>query len=777
MKPWPPVARVEQSGRGTFAREGDTVAIPGWLASARRWLVRPPGSTVDPAPLWADARRAGALESEIARFDDEALTAEARRSSANRVRFGAVAREAARRELGLRPFDEQLAGALALIDGRVVQMATGEGKTLTAAIAAAALSVQGPVHVLTVNDYLARRDTRWMWPLYRRLGVTVGWVTEQSTPEERRAAYARDVTYISVNEAGFDFLRDGLCTDVADRVQRPLGAVIVDEADAVLVDEARVPLVLAGSTLDGPDLAFGMAGVVRQLSVGAHFVLADEDRAVHLTADGAAVIERALGGVDLYAEENLDLLTAVNLALHARALLTRDVDYIVRDGRVELVDGFRGRVAQRRRWPDGLQSAVEAKEGLAGSGGGAILATITLQAFLNRYSRMAGMTGTAIGVGEQLREFYGLEVAVLPPHRPCARRDEPDRVYATTAQRDDAVLAEVAAVHATGRPILLATPAVADSEALGERLRAAGIACTVLNARNDAAEAAIVAEAGTAGAVTVSTQMTGRGVDIRLGGSDQRDHDAVAALGGLYVIGVGRHDSGRVDDQIRGRAGRQGDPGGSVFFVSMRDDLITRYAPKRSPRAVADAQRIAEQVNLEIHRNTWRYHYLLEQQRVVVAGLREQVLTSDRAARTLAALCPEPHAALIRVHGEERVASAARAILLHHLDVAWADHLGFMSELREGIHLRAVANLDPLDEFHRASIPAFKRLIPGATAGAAAVFAALDPSRSDWTAAGLGLDRPSATWTYVVDDDGLSAGLEHFLAGLIDMFRTGPRTR
>ncbi|MFC6567745.1 accessory Sec system translocase SecA2 [Actinoplanes utahensis] len=745
------------------------MALPGWLESARRWAVRPPGSTVDLEPLWARVRQAGALESEFARLSDGELVA--------RPEFCAVAREVARRELGLRPHDEQLVGALALMDGHVVQAATGEGKTLTAAIAAAALSAAGPVHVLTVNDYLARRDTEWMWPFYQRLGVTAGWVAEGSATPERRTAYHRDVTYVSVNEAGFDFLRDGLCTDVADRVQRPLGAVIVDEADSILVDEARVPLVLAGSTLDGPDLALGMAGLIRGLRRGEHYTLADEERAVHLTAEGADVLERGLGGVHLYAAENLDLLTAANLALHAEALLTRDVDYIVRDGRVELVDGFLGRVAQRRRWPDGLQSAVEAKEGVRASGGGSILATITLQAFLNQYTRLAGMSGTAIGVGEQLREFYRLEIAVLPPHRPCVRRDEPDRVHETTEARDAAVIAEVAAVHATGRPILLATPAVADSEALGARLREEGIDCTVLNAKNDAMEAAIVAEAGLPGAVTVSTQMSGRGVDIRLGGSDQREHDRVAALGGLYVIGVGRHDSGRVDDQIRGRAGRQGDPGGSVFFVSLQDELIRRYAPEKRPRSAAGAQRVAEQVHLEIHRNTWRYHYLLEQHRVAMTALRAEVLTTTRGSTMMAALRPAEHAALVRAHGPARVAEAARAIVLHHLDAAWAGHLDEMATLREGIHLRAVANLDPLDEFHRAAIPAFKRLIPAASEQAAAVFATLDLSGEDWSLSRLGLDRPSATWTYVVDDDALGTGLDHFLAGLLALFRAGPRAR
>ncbi|MFD1373397.1 accessory Sec system translocase SecA2 [Actinoplanes sichuanensis] len=708
------------------------MALPGWVESLRRRVVRPPGSAVDLRPLWAEARGTGTPRAELC----------------------AVARETAWQTLGLRPYDEQLVGALALIGGRVVQMATGEGKTLTAAIAAAELSRGGPVHVLTVNDYLARRDVEWMWPFYERLGVSVGWVTGACTPEERRMAYARDVTYVSVNEVGFDFLRDGLCTDAADRVQRPLHAVIVDEADSILVDEARVPLVLAGSTGMEADLAPGIAVLVRAMIRDEHYTVADENQAVHLTPAGIEFAEEGLGGVDLYQPENLDLLTAVNLALYASALLTRDVDYIVRDGRVELVDGFRGRVAGRRRWPDGLQAAVEAEEGLTGSGGGTILATITLQALLGQYRKVAGMTGTALPVGEQLREFYGLEIAVLPPHRPCIRLDAPDRVYETAGQRDAAVVAEVARTHATGRPILLATASVADSEALGARLSDAGIPCTVLNARNDAREAAIVAEAGLPGAVTVSTQMTGRGVDIRLGGSDQADHARVAALGGLYVIGVGRHDSSRVDDQVRGRAGRQGDPGGSVFFVSREDELLLRYGQ----RPAADAQRLAEQVDLQVHRNTWRYHYLLEQHRTTIAAYREQILTTDRAPEVMARFHPV----------DRRLTAVARQLLLFHLDQAWADHLSDMAELREGIHLRSIANLDPLDEFHRAAIPAFRQLIPAAEQRAADAFGALDPAAPDPV-----IDRPSATWTYVVDDTPFEAGLEQFFSGLRNLLRSG----
>jgi preprotein translocase subunit SecA len=396
------------------------------------------------------------------------------------------------------------------------------------------------------------------------------------------------------------------------------------------------------------------------------------------------------------------------------------------------------------------------------------------------------MTGTALPVGEQLREFYGLEVAVVPPHRPRIRQDLPDRIFATPGQRDAAVLHRVREVHATGQPVLLATASVAESERFGALLAAAGVAARVLNARNDAAEAAIVAEAGAYGAVTVSTQMTGRGVDICLGGSDRRDHNRVAALGGLFVLGVQHHDSIRIDDQLRGRAGRQGDPGVSQFFVSLRDDLVTRFAPTPprpgpageldGPAArelVAGAQRYAEVLNLEVHRQTWRYHFLLEQHRRSVAALRDEVLTGDRAFRLLDERCPVEYAELTGAYGDERVAAATRAIMLHHLDAAWADHLGATAELRESIHLRAFANLDPLDEFHREAVPLFRALLPRVEQRSAETFQKLDLADPAWSLAHVGLDRPSATWTYVADDTEFAMTMANFFAGLVRFARGG----
>ncbi|MEV7328344.1 accessory Sec system translocase SecA2 [Micromonospora sp. NPDC093244] len=743
----------------------------------RRFLQRP-GSTVELAPLEKMLPAIEAREADLAALDDAELT-EAAGAATGYEEICAVGREAARRGLDQRPYDVQLLGAMALLSGKVAEMATGEGKTLTAAIAAYGhvRLGNGPVHVLTVNDYLARRDAQWMEPVYTLLGLTVGWVNEASSPQERRDAYGCDVTYVSVSEAGFDYLRDQLVTDIADRVQPPLTTAIVDEADSIMIDEARVPMVLAGAVPGEQDPVHAAAALVRGLRKDRHFTVAEDGRSVAFTSAGLAAVEAKLG-IDLYDEEHVAQLSAVNVALHAHALLHRDVDYIVRDGSVELIDEMRGRVAQRRRWPDGLQAAVEAKEGLDATAEGEVLGTIAVQAFIALYPKVCGMTATAVLVGDQLREFFGLEVAVIPPNTPCVREDEPDRIYATRAEKDEALIDEIQRWHAKGRPVLVGTLDVKESEALAAGLNTAGVPCVVLNAKNDDEEAAIIAEAGAYGAVTVSTQMAGRGVDIRLGGSDQADQERVAELGGLYVIGSGRHDSRRVDDQLRGRAGRQGDPGGSVFFVSLEDDLVVRHAADSvpaSPRMNADglvtdeqvdyavehAQRVAEGVNHEIHRNTWRYSVVIEQQRKALAQRRERLLTSDVAALMLLDKVPEKAGEM----DEDLLARAARSIALYHLDRLWAEHLSELSEVREGVHLRALGRLDPLDEFHRAAVPAFNNLIPEIEARTIATFTETEFDE-DWEPDDSTLVRPTATWTYLVHDNPFGSELDRLIASI-----------
>jgi len=702
------------------------------------------------------------------------------------IQICSLGREAARRGLGERPYDVQLLGTMSLLAGHVAEMATGEGKTLTAALAAYGYALRGePVHVLTVNDYLAQRDANWMRPVYDLLGVSVGWITASSTREERREAYSRDVTYLTVTEAGFDYLRDQLAMSADEEVQPPLAVAIVDEADSILIDEARIPMVLAGSVSSTQDIAVMAASVVSHLNPDVDYEVSDDGRNVSLTASGAAKVESELGGIDLYAEENLETLTAINLALHAHALLRRDVDYIVRDGHAHLVDEFRGRIAHRRRWPDGLQAAVEAKEGLRTSADGEVLGTITIQALMKLYPTVCGMTGTAVSVGDALREFYDLEVAVIPPNRPNIRIDEPDRVYATAADKEEAIIAEVAEAHAIGRPVLIGTLSVAESERLAAGLRAAGLECQVLNAKNDAEEARIIADAGRRGAITVSTQMAGRGTDIRLGGSgddvDESAREEVAQLGGLLVIGAGRHESSRVDNQLRGRAGRQGDPGGSVFFVSLEDELVVRYGQDAIPqvtgrgllldpaaaRAIAHAQRVCEGANLEIHRNTWRYHVLIEQQRQLVQARRRELRDTDAALKLLNERTPDRYDEVLDEVGEEALLRAARQIALYHIDRGWSAHLATLAEVREGIYLRALGRLDPLDEFHRAALEAFRRLLSDVDDNIVKSFEELEITKEGVDLEAAGLNRPTATWTYVVQDNPFGSELDRFFTAAL----------
>ena len=699
----------------------------------------------------------------------------------------ALGREAARRGLGERPFDVQLLGTLALLSGQVAEMATGEGKTLSGALAAAGYALRGrSVHVMSVNDYLARRDAEWMRPVYDLLGVSVGWIGQACSPGDRRRAYAAQVTYGAVSEFGFDVLRDRFATGVGELIAGAPDVAIIDEADSVLIDEALVPLVLAGTVDEGEPLV-EMADLARRLRPGLHYRADDDGRNVYLTEPGARAVEAALGGIDLYSEAHLGTLTRVNVALHAHALLNRDVDYIVRDRKIELVNPSRGRVARRQRWPDGLHAAVEAKEGLTISRGGEVLDSITIQSLVGRYPATCGMTGTAVAVGEQLREFYRLEIAVIPPNRPCVRIDEPHRLYATEAQKEKALADQAAAVHATGRPVLIGTLDVAESERIAARLARAGLPCVVLNAKNDAEEAEIVAEAGTRGAITVSTQMAGRGTDIRLGGAGG-DQGEIAALGGLYVIGSGHHTSSRLDHQLRGRAGRQGDPGSSVFFASMRDELVARYAPDTRPptetagdgqthdpaahAAVGHAQRVAEGVSLEIHRNTWRYHKLTEDQRQAVLEQRDRVLRTDAALRSLARQSPDHFTMLRAVASEADLADAARQITLWHLDRAWADHLGFLAEVREGIHLRALGRgLDPLDQFHKEAVPAFYRLLSGVEQRSVQTFEEIGVTADGADLAAAGLKRPSATWTYLVEDNPFGTDIDRALRSVARAMR------
>lgn len=705
----------------------------------------------------------------------------------NHAEFLAILGIATKRTLGIEPFAVQSQATLRLLEGDVVHMATGEGKTLVGAMAATGFALMGKrVHAITVNDYLAHRDAEWNRPLVEFFGLSVASITEAMDAAARREAYACDIVYGPVNEIGFDVLRDQLITSRDQAVQRGADVAIVDEADSVLVDEALVPLVLAGAE-PGAAPTGQITQVVRMLMEKRDFTIDADGRNAFLTDEGARRVEKALGIPSLFDDEHVGTtLVQVNLALHARALLIRDVHYIVRDGKVQLIDASKGRVADLQRWPDGIQAAVEAKEGLVVTDGGRILDSITLQALMGRYPLVCGMTGTAVEATDQLRQFYDLRVSVIERNRELRRFDEADRIYATVEDKQRAIVAEIAALHETGRPVLVGTHDVAESEALAEALIELGIESTVLNAKNDAEEARIISEAGDIGRVTVSTQMAGRGTDIRLGGANEQDREQVVALGGLAVIGTGRHKSSRLDNQLRGRAGRQGDPGSSVFFVSLEDDVVTSggegenhtFTPdasgliqsKRAQQFVDHCQRVTEGQLLEIHAQTWKYNKLVSDQRVIIDERRRGLLDTPRAWEELSQRSPQRAAALQHLP-QNVLEQATRDIMLFHLDRAWSDHLALLDDVRESIHLRAIARETPLDEFHRIAVTEFKTLAQDAVERAVATFDSVLIDERGAHLEDAGLARPSATWTYMVGDNPLAESGNSLINGIGAMFR------
>ena len=750
------------------------------------------------------------LEPRLKRLDDNSLRQSSQRLG-SRIRAGstpdenvgeaaALVREAAWRILGQRAFGVQILAGLAMHDGRLVEMATGEGKTLTAVLPAYLGGLTGRgAHLLTFNDYLAHRDAQWMGPIYRFLGLSVGWVGGGMGVAERQAAYGCDITYVTAKEAGFDLLRSHLAAEPEHIVHRPFHLAIVDEADSILIDEARVPLVIAGVLGSPEETPYSLAELVDRLDPDEHFATDEYSRNIELTPIGIDRVEKLLDCGNLLAAENLALLTGINCALHAKVLLRRDVDYIVRDGRIQLVDELTGRVVEDRHWPDGLQAALEAKEGLKLRPEGRVLSSVTLQHFVRLYPNLAGMTATASPAAEELTRTYGMNVVVIPRNRPSIRVDHPDVVFTHRSAKHRALVEEIGRVHAFGRPILVGTASVKESEELAALLRQSGIEPQVLNARNDEMEAAIIAEAGALGAVTISTNMAGRGTDIRLGGADEVHREDVVALGGLYVIGTNRHESLRIDEQLRGRAGRQGDPGSSRFFISLEDDLIVRYgvrnlipaklAPKEQDepldnpvirREIARAQRIVEGQNVETRKTLHGYSLILDEQRKIVQQKRQDLLLGRSKSR-LAVLSPRRFEEVSSTVEPDVLAEVERRIVLFQLDRFWSEHLANMADIREGIHLRRVSGQDPFAEFVLLAADAFSDMDSQVERYAVRAFEA-----ATITPEGIDLDKeglrgPSSTWTYLINDDPFRdqlsmalGGNVAFAAGAALPFTTGP---
>ncbi|MEF2290499.1 MULTISPECIES: preprotein translocase subunit SecA [Virgibacillus] len=697
----------------------------------------------------------------------------------------AVVREAAKRVLGMRPFQTQLMGAIALHEGNIAEMKTGEGKTLASTMPAYLNAIAGKgVHIITVNDYLASRDAKEMGELYEFLGLTVGLNGNGLTKEQKREAYNQDITYGTNNEYGFDYLRDNMVLYKEQMVQRPLNYAIIDEVDSILIDEARTPLIISGSAKKSASLYQQANAFVSTLAKD-DYSYDEKTKGVQLTEEGINKAERYFSIDNLFDLNHVSLTHHINQALKAHISMHRDDDYVVEDGEVVIVDQFTGRLMKGRRYSDGLHQAIEAKEGLQIQNESMTLASITFQNFFRMYNKLAGMTGTAKTEEEEFRNIYNMDVIAIPTNKPIIRDDKPDLIYKTMEGKFRAVVEDIKERHQKGQPVLVGTVAVETSELISKMLKKAGIKHEVLNAKNHFREAEIIENAGQRGAVTIATNMAGRGTDIKLG-------EGVVGLGGLAVIGTERHESRRIDNQLRGRSGRQGDPGVSQFYLSMEDELMRRFGSdnlrammerlgmedsqpiesKMVSRAVESAQKRVEGNNFDARKTVLSYDDVLREQREIIYKQRFEVIDAEGNLREiienmiLSALervvtthtqdddedkwdykaivdyvtgnLLEPHDIseddlkgkdqeeitewiMEKVKArydekeqeltEEQMREFEKVILLRTVDTKWMDHIDQMDQLRQGIHLRAYGQNDPLREYQLEGFAMFESMI------------------------------------------------------------------
>jgi len=579
----------------------------------------------------------------------------------------AVVREVSRRTLEMRHFDVQILGGIVLHQGNIAEMKTGEGKTLVATLPIYLNALLGKgAHVVTVNDYLASRDAQWMGKIYNFLGMSVGTIVHGMDEADRKQAYAADITYGTNNEFGFDYLRDNMKFSRETLVQRELNYAIVDEVDSILIDEARTPLIISGPTEKSTDLYYKVDAVAPQLKPEQHYAVDEKAKSVSLTEEGVSRVENILGIENLYDSRNIDILHHVNQSLKAYNLFTRDVDYIVKDGQVIIVDEFTGRLMPGRRYSEGLHQALEAKENVTIANENQTLASITFQNFFRIYKKLSGMTGTADTEAEEFKSIYDLDVVVVPTNEEMIREDYPDAIYMSKQEKYDAAIEEILELNQTGQPVLVGTVSIDVSEHLSKLLKKRGVKHEVLNAKNHEAEAEIIANAGQKGAVTISTNMAGRGTDIVLG-------EGVVATGGLHILGTERHESRRIDNQLRGRAGRQGDPGSSRFYLSMEDDLLRIFGGERISglmnklginegepiehkmisRSIENAQRKVEGHNFQIRKQLLDFDNVMNQQREVIYRQRQEALHNEDLKATIEDMIREKAEEIVSDYAEE----------------------------------------------------------------------------------------------------------------------------
>ena len=752
------------------------------------------------------AEETTAWEPTIEELDDEALrakTAEFRERLDEDEELDdilpeafACVREASKRTLGMRHFDVQLVGGAVLNEGAIAEMKTGEGKTLVATLPLYLNALEGNgAHLVTVNDYLARRDAEWMRPVYEALGMTVGVIEAQMDPEARKAAYECDITYGTNSEFGFDYLRDNLATDIAETVQRGHSFAIVDEVDSILIDEARTPLIIAGQPEEAADIYYTFATIVKGLVQGEDYEVDEKRKTAAPTESGVSKVEKALGIENLYAPGSSQMVNHLIQALRAQSLYSIGVEYLVVDGEVKIVDEFTGRIMEGRRWSEGLHQAVEAKEGVKIEAENVTVATVTIQNYFRLYEKLAGMTGTALTEANEFHEIYGLEVVPIPTNVPVTRIDANDLIYKTEDEKFRAVVNDISERHEIGQPVLVGTISVEVSERVASLLERQGIPHNVLNAKTgqEGQEAQIIKDAGALGAVTIATNMAGRGVDIKLG-------EGVLDLGGLYVIGTERHESRRIDNQLRGRSGRQGDPGETRFFLSAEDQLVRLFAGDRIftildklgpgedqpiehkmlTKRIEGAQKRVEEMHFDMRKQVLKYDDVLNKQREVIYAERRGVLEGEDLSESILEWIDEVVEDIVMAHTDsnfpeewdfeglfaglhqvfpvsfdrealgpasdidreelitrciadahlayerkekELVATEGldpdimrqleRFFLLQVIDAHWREHLDSMDYLREGIHLRSMAQKDPLVEYRVEGHGMFEQMMGG----------------------------------------------------------------
>jgi preprotein translocase subunit SecA len=742
------------------------------------------------------AEQIDALASDTEKLSDEQLRAKTEEFKARYqkgesvddmlIEAFAVVREAAKRVLGLYPYPVQLMGGVSLHEGNISEMKTGEGKTLTATMPVYLNALTGKgVHVVTVNEYLASRDATEMGQLYEFLGLTVGLNLNGLSKEEKQAAYAADITYSTNNELGFDYLRDNMVLYKEQKVQRPLHYAVIDEVDSILIDEARTPLIISGSAQKSTQLYIQANAFVSRLKKDEDYTYDEKTKGVQLTEEGMTKAEKAFGIENLFDISHVALNHHITQALKAHSSMHLDVDYVVQEGEIVIVDQFTGRLMKGRRYSDGLHQAIEAKEGLEIQNESMTLATITFQNYFRMYEKLAGMTGTAKTEEEEFRNIYNMNVVVIPTNRPIARDDRPDLIYATMDGKFRAVVEDIAERYKNGQPVLVGTVAIETSEIISKYLSKKGVPHNVLNAKNHGREAEIIADAGKQGAITIATNMAGRGTDIKLG-------EGVKERGGLAVIGTERHESRRIDNQLRGRSGRQGDPGVTQFYLSMEDELMRRFGSdnmksmmerlgmddtqpiqsKMVSRAVESAQKRVEGNNFDARKQLLSYDDVLRQQREILYGQRNEVLESENLRdivekmimtsiqRNVEAYAPghedeenwnlqgiidyvngnllhEGDLTVNDIRGKdteeisetifakvkerydekeqmlqpEQMREFEKVIVLRAVDSKWMDHIDAMDQLRQGIHLRAYGQTDPLREYQAEGFAMFENMI------------------------------------------------------------------